>query len=737
MTQHTRVREFSRSALALAVCAAFAGAQAQEKKEEAKSPVETVATAEAGAAGVTGDSKDRAFWGQYNGMRYQSAYSILNFDYSRLDTSNGTWLDVIGSNLGLQTRELGVLWWRQGNWKVTADYNELWSVNPYTVNSGVAGLGTTTPTATYLTGGPGSGYDYDPATKRKSLSLGGSKWFGGEFQLEGNVSSERKTGNTLFGVGNNCPGTVSSGCSSTPGATAGFGVLYFPQPIDYNHTQVEARLNYAGSSLQLSGGYYGSFFSNNNGALNPGFPGTLNNAVGSPLPAGTGVQGFLGQPVASAPENQFNYFDLTGAYTFSPAIKANFKLAYSQGKQSQEFSSAGLTGAPAGIGSLDGEVTSTLAQVRLVANPIANLSLNAEYRYQNNADDTPVVLYNQIGTTSYSNQRVSRENNSAKLEATYRFPWAIQGLAGVGWTSIDRGTFTQSASYTGVSAMREQTDETSWWIQVRRSMTETISGSLRYTGSSRNGSDWLAPAAGGVGLVTVSDPATQLGPNAIYIPTMADRDRSVVRLLLNWMATDALSVQFAIDYGSDSYNAPTQYALQDSKFDLYTLDVSYALSDAWSLNGYLSTGSQKLNQARPQGYILAFDDNAFNAGIGVNGRIGEKFRLGGTLAYVSNEDKYAQSVGPTTSAGNTALLAATGGLPAIVFRRMDLRLFGTYAFSERSTIRADAAYQRLTYDDWGWAYGGTPFLYSDNSTVYLQPNQNVGYVGVSYRYSWK
>ena len=41
MTQHTRVREFSRSALALAVCAAFAGAQAQEKKEEAKSPIET------------------------------------------------------------------------------------------------------------------------------------------------------------------------------------------------------------------------------------------------------------------------------------------------------------------------------------------------------------------------------------------------------------------------------------------------------------------------------------------------------------------------------------------------------------------------------------------------------------------------------------------------------------------------------------------------------------------------
>ncbi len=561
--------------------------------------------------------------------------------------------------------------------------------------------------------------------------------FGSEFQLEGSVSSENKTGAQLFGIGNTCPSTASSGCSFTPGTTAGFGVLYYPQPIDYNHTQVEARLNYAGSALQLSGGYYGSFFSNDNGAMFPGVPSTLNNAVGQPLPAGPGVQSYLSQSVALAPDNQYNYFDLTGAYTFSPIIRTNFKLAYSQATQNQEFSSAGLTGAPAGVGSLDGEVTSTLAQIRVIVNPIAKLSLVGEYRYADNEDNTPVVAYNQVATTSFTNQTISREVNSGKLEATYRFPWAIQGMAGVGWTSIDRGAFTPTASYSGVSALRESTDETTWWIQVRRSMTETLSGLIKYTGSSRDGSNWLAPASSGIGLVSVSDPTSQLGPNAIYMPTMADRDRSAVRLLLNWMATDALSLQFAIDYGRDDYNAPTQYALQETKFDLYTLDVNYALSDAWNINGYLSTGSQKLNQARPAGYILAFDDSSFNAGVGFTGKASERLQLGGTFSYVSNEDKYSQTLGPNASPGNPQLLAATGGLPDIVYRRMELRLFGTYAFSERSTFRVDGAYQRLTYDDWGFAYGGTPFLYSDNSTVYLQPDQNVGYLGVSYIYSWK
>jgi MtrB/PioB family decaheme-associated outer membrane protein len=737
MTQPSRIREFSRSALALAVCAAFAGADAQEKKEEEKSPVETQASVEVGVAGVSGDQKDRAFFGQYNGLRNQDVFGIANFDYSRRDSSTGTWLDIIGSNLGLQTREVGVLWSRQGDWKLRGTYGELWRVDPYTVNTGVVGAGTVTPSANYLTGGAGSGGDYEPSTKRKAFELGGSKWFGSQYQLEGNVTSEKKNGTQLWGIGNICPATATSGCSFTPGVTSGFGVLYYPQPIDYDHTQVDARLNYAGSALQLSGGYYGSFFSNNNGALTPGVPSILNNAVGQPLPAGPGVQTYLGQPVAAAPENQHNSFDLTGSYALSPIIRTNFKLAYSKTRQDQDFAGAGLTGAPAGVGSLDAEVTGTLAQVRVVANPIAKLSLMGEYRYSNQEDETPIIPSGQIGTTTFTNQRVSREVNNAKLEATYRFPWALHGTAGVGWTSIERGSYTTSASYTGISALREDTDETSWWLQVRRSVTETLSGMFRYTGSSRDGSNWLAPAAGGVGLVSVGDPAMELGPNAIYMPTLADRDRSKFRFMLNWMATDALSVQFAVDYGRDEYDAPTQYALQESKFDLYTLDVNYALSDAWNMNGYLSTGKQKINQARPQGYILAFDDKSFNAGIGVNGKASEKLMIGGLLSYISNEDKYAQTLGADAAPGSAQLLAVTGGLPDILYRRTELRLFGSYAFRERSTIRVDAAYQRLTYDDWGFAYGGTPFLYSDNTTVYLQPDQNVGYLGISYIYSLK
>jgi len=110
MTQQQRVREFSRTALALAVLAAFTSVQAQDKKEEEKkNPVETEITLEGGAAYVSGDAADRAFWGQYNGMRNKDVYGIANFDYSRRDTSTGTWLDVYGSNSAADARTWGVL----------------------------------------------------------------------------------------------------------------------------------------------------------------------------------------------------------------------------------------------------------------------------------------------------------------------------------------------------------------------------------------------------------------------------------------------------------------------------------------------------------------------------------------------------------------------------------------------------------------------------------------------------
>jgi len=145
---------FSQKATVLAVLAAFGPAHADEIAELIKPDTASV---RAGVGFVSGDSKDRAIWGQYNGMRQEDAYGLLDFDYIRRDDATGTWTTFQGRNLGLETRELSGGQQKQGDWKYSVDYSELVHYNLNTINTGMAGVGTTTPTVIRLPTGTGEG----------------------------------------------------------------------------------------------------------------------------------------------------------------------------------------------------------------------------------------------------------------------------------------------------------------------------------------------------------------------------------------------------------------------------------------------------------------------------------------------------------------------------------------------------------------------------------------------------
>lgn len=725
------------TAIALAVLAALGTAQAQtsEAKPDEPKGSDLQASVTVGGAWVSGDSADRAIFGQYNGLRDRDGYGLLGFEYDRRDAATGTWVQMQGLDLGLDTRELNFLWKRQGSWKITADYDELVRRELYTVNTGLAGAGSATPQVLHLGNGPGSGTDLGLKTRRKGVGLGFAKWFGPGLQLDVSVKSENKEGARLFGIGMNCMSIVAPACGSTTLANTGTAVLLLPEPIDSNHSQVEARLSYAGERLRLSGGYYGSLYNNSIATMAPAIPGSLNNPLGSPLPLSVGLGALLSNPVALPPDNQAHHFDITGNVTITPTTRGNFKLAYSQARQDQEFAGTGLTGAPAGVSSLDGKVDTTLAQIGISSRPIAKLSLLAEARYEEKKDKTPIALYNAQGAATYTNRDYSNERIRGRLQATYQISGNYSGSVGAEYESIDRAAFTPTSAVSGISALRQETEETSFRAELRRRFTETFSFSVAYVYSDRNGSSWLRPNAG-LGVTEVADPAAELGSSAIFMPTLADRRRDKVRVMAMWQPTDALSLQLSVEDGKDKYSAPTAYALQKSRMDLYSLDVSYAVSDAWSVNGYASRGAQKLNQARPAGSIIEYDNTSTNFGLGVNGRVGEKVELGGGLSYVNDKSEYAQSLDAGANPASAALLAATGGLPDIVFRRTEARLFGRYLLGKSSSLRLDAIHQRAKFNDWGYAYAGVPFTFSDNTTLKLQDVQNVTYVGLTYTYAW-
>ncbi len=695
------------SILALALLSAFGPARAEPVVE---------GSASAGAGLVSGNREDRSQYDQYNGLKPGSnAVILFDADYYRRDDDKGTSLQLRAGELGTGNRELGLRWKKPGDWKASAEYREL------------------TRNETAFASNP----NQDFKLKRSALGLEFSKVLGERWQLDGSLRSENKEGTRLWGTGFSCPSPFAPGCRGGTNAEVGYAVLFTPEPISSNHSQVEARVTYDGGRLRLSGGYYGSIFRNDNGSLTPVVPGALFNAVGTLLPLSSGLGPILGQPVALAPDNQAHHLDLTGSYSLTRTALINFKVGHSLATQHQSFAGAGLTGAPAGVSDLGGKLATTLAQVGFTSRPMPKLSLSGSVRYEHKDDSTPLALYNLEGTSTYTNRQLPRTDMRAKAQAAYQITSDWRATVGAGYESIDRGTFTPTSAVAGITALRQKTHETSVRGELRRRMSEEFSGAVALESSRRGGSNWLADNSGR-GVTEVPDPgAASTGfSTGIFMPNLADRRRDKARLMADWQPNEKLALQAAVEIGRDRYDTPSVYGLRKSAMNSVSLDATYAVNDKWSVNGFLSHGKQELDQARPQATMMAFDNTATTLGIGFTGKPTAKIEVGGSLSFIDDRSVYAQTLDPVPAAGSAELLAATGGLPDTVFRQTALKLFARYILDKQSSVRVDLGHLRTQWTDWAWSYNGTPFVYSNGTTIVRRPSQNASFIGVVYTRRW-
>ncbi|HEY5579945.1 MAG TPA: MtrB/PioB family decaheme-associated outer membrane protein [Rhodoferax sp.] len=707
MTSIVTSFRFQRTALALAVCAAFAPVQAQAEDEAASAAQTTISV---GLGAVDGSSADRALFGQYNGLRDHSAVGMLDIDYSLRKPETSSWVQFTGSNLLGDTRELGLVWKNPGSWKFTADYGELVHYDPNTVNTGLLGAGSTTPQVVPLLGGPGTGADLELKTKRTSLGLGFTKIISPRLQFAVDLKTENKEGERLFGLGQICSPLIPGSCNTALGS----GVLMLPEPINANHSQVEARLSYALEKLRFSVGYYGSFYRNNNAALQPnlgGFASTTAPQLNS---------------LALAPDNQAHQLDLSGSYDFTSTTHGTFKLGYAQATQNADFAGAGLIG-PTGVANLGAQVNTTMAKIGITSRPIPKLSLLADLRYDDKEDQTPLANYNIAGAGStavpVTNRDLSNKKLKGKLQASWQFTSDYRGTLGADYESIDRGAFTATSAVSGFIPLRQETTETGVRAELRRRLTNDLSGAISISSSKRDGSHWLQ-SSGGTGVSEVADPAANV-PSAIFMPTLADRQRDKIKLVADWQPTEKLSLQFIAEDGKDKFSTPSSYGLHDSRMNQFGVDWGYALSDKWGLNGYVSHGLQTLNQSHPAGYVIAFDNTSTDLSLGFTGQIDSKLQVGGNLTYVDDNSVYKQT------------LVSSGGLPDVVYRQTALKLFGKYALEKGSSVRVDLVHQRVSVNDWAWGNNGAQFAYSDGTTVSQNPNQTVSFIGVTYIYLLK
>jgi MtrB/PioB family decaheme-associated outer membrane protein len=696
---------FELTTLAAALMIAFGSAVAADEDIPAPldRPVSTV------SAGIGYWDNDRPQFGIFDGMRDEGAYLLLDANINKRDDATGTWKTLEIQDMGTNAREIRGEYLRQGDFGVTLEYNQIPRVAPYTINTNLIGIGTEEQVVgdNILTGAL-TGTNVQLETERKKLGLGFYKnlqAFMPGVEVKVNFSNEKKEGNRHW--------------------SRGGAAQFAAEPIDYTTNQMDATLNFAGKALQLSGGYVGNWFKNDNDLVCSRT--ATQTCWDSTAPF------YLSLPF----DNEAHQAFLSGAYRFSPTTQGTFKMSYTRATVDEAIPTASLLGgtfdydnAPSNF---DGEVNTTLVQLGLTARPMSKLSVLANVRYHDVDDQTPrydLVGNNTTLVVSGHSTPLSYTTTSGKLEGTYALPLGYSVTAGIDYSDQDRTVPVGTISGTPLRdteryvPFRAELEEITYRIQLRKSLSETLNGSIAYLRSDRDGSDFSVARSASV--------------DEIAPPHIADRERDKIRLTADWAPTDALGVQLNIETSKDEYgmSAARPHGVHEGKANLYALDVSYRLSENWKTSAWVSYDNNEIYQTGrgPGGTGIkdALQKDKGNAvGLNLAGMLNPKTRLGADVSRVKEESSIVQAWDS----------GAVTQVPDITSTAIRVKLFAEYALRKNSDIRVDLIHERWESDDWTWQFSdGSNFQYgttTDGTTVIVDPKQNASFVGVRYSYNFQ
>lgn len=722
----------------------LAAAHAQEGGGGLRVPESSISV---GAGFVTGDERDRALFGQYNGLRERSGSLLLDADVAHRNEQTGLWLTVRGRDLGLETPELGVTLQRQGDWRLNADYSQIVHHEIRTINTGMRNAGTANPTVVVIA--PRLGEDLNFEMKRRAIGLSGDKWFRPGLQFELAFRDEDKEGTRLWGRGYDCANFV---CTTAQNATnTRWAVLMIPEPVSFNTKQIDARLNFVRDKLFLSAGYYGSFFTNDFGNVTPGVPNQLYGPLGAagglrtlnPAAAGgMSLQNVLQTPMALYPDNQAHQFYVSGNYAFTKTFRSTFKLAYTHATQNEDYGAMGFTGAPAvSRTNLGGVVDTTLLQLGLSARPIARLSLLGNVRYEQKDDQTPIDLYNVANTVRWNNAHATHRKLASKLEASYLLPSSVRATLGYDFERIDRELPDPvNVEVGGLSGLRGRLEDNTVRAELRRSLSETLTGSLGVSHSSRTGSDWynlcVSAACVAQGLVYGENYSyADIYQNTASFPfNLADRKRDAVKVTADWLATERLSLQLVGQAAHDGYDPPSMNGLRQGTLRLVSLDGAYTLSERWKFTAYGSLSDQTMNSADRPAYVADMRNRSLAYGLNVVGRPTGVLEVGAGITRLLDITKYDLSPDLLSTPNN--VLQNAVGLPNVTFSEIRYGAYTKYSLTKQAGLRFDITRIVSRLEEWAWGYNGVPWVYSDGTTVSIQPHQQVTFAAARFIYKF-
>lgn len=694
---------FARSAIAAALLAAFAPAFAALPDEMTQL---TKPNSEVTFGGLfVGRTNDR--FGQFSGLREEGSYGQIDASLNARDDATGIWTTVTGRNLGKEDLEFRFEQSAQGRWNYYLDINRTPRYETLDIVSRNRGFGTDT----IVIPATGAQAAVGLKTLRERLAVGLGTQLTEVMDVSVRVQTEEKNGARFFGQTSH---------------------QFAPEPINSTTNQWEAKLGYTTEAVQLSGGYYGSRYSNAYDRLR------VTNATGA---------SFGTEPIALAPDNYSHQLYLSGGTNFDRTTRGTFKVSYTRARQDDPFFTAPTLAASSTRLSLNGRVDTTLVDLGLTSRPTSRLSLLANVRIEDRDDFTPKSQFVTPGTSTSRdgfNVAMSRQSIAGKLEAGYRLPDDYKVVGGVDYERIDRVDIPSLRQ----ASWRARNEEITGRVELRKSLSETVNGALKISHGDRTGSHYL-------------NANSTTDADVIAPVHWVDRKRTKVKATMDWAASEKLSFQGSAERAFDDYEE-RDLGPNRGVAAVWSLDAAYALSDNWQLTGWY-TYDQSLVEggsceiSAPSGTANAFctstavnvgwrkwysrlETKGHTVGVGTKGKFGSKLAVGADADATLVRSSFEVATGATGAGTGGTVPTARPSLPKVNNRIATLRAYADYAYRADLSVRAQVQHQRSSTDDWLWTLGdGTPYAYSNttvNTTVSQTGKEIVNVIGLSLTYKW-
>ena len=788
-------KRFNRTLLAASIAAIGFTVPAAAWADEASDEIRRLTRPDSEIELGVGDVSRNSFkFGDYTGLNKRGVYGIANVSVVRRNDDDARYLEIVGRNLGLDSRSLTIEGGEQGNYVLRFGYSELPKLHSDTYQTPYNGMGTSRLTAPAGWAGtidrtPGGAIDapiaatvvtttmmtalaanmkpFEVRTDRKDFSLGLTKLLPAGWDVELSYKHNKKDGTKLKGA----PLQIAGGGSR--------GTLLVPDPIDYTDDQFSALARYVGEKLQVQLGYQASLFKN---AAQPlVFDNLYYNAASNT--GGNMLTGRLG----TMPDNQFHQINASAGYTLSKDTRLSGSVAIGRMTQNESFipytstTLAGLAALP--TSSLNGRVDTKHIDFKLNSKLTQSIKLTAGYRYDDKDNRTPV---NQYIYQAGDNTLLANYANNA-TQSTRRWNMPLSKTKEVLYGDLDfhlaKATTLKLAydydrvkhTYEPTAGDKEQTVK----AEVKHRFNEMASGGISYAYSDRDASNYdgglaLQDTYTAVylaslcvtpntfvykGVVTAcTAPASATGSTTPWLDTPAlrkyfltDRKRDKVRAFANFAPNDRLDLQVGGSYYDDKYpDAETGYGLKRAKGMTFNFDASLKATDAvtgtffFTLddfktdtnahNGSTNNIERQTNAAAFQAAragVVSIRDRSWAAGLGFRVKPGGKYEWGGDLTHAS-------SIGETRFSNlGTAIAAGVLPLPDTNTRRSRLDLFGKYELKKDVAINLNYAYEKFSSADWAWDGQTLTSSTSFVGTGISSPSYSVHMIGASVSYKFQ